>query len=288
MVILDFPDIKKTLFLPENLSECDRRQYADISKLIYCLNSKEINYFEFRILALYALLNLEKPKSIPKTIDENDIKWQQVFLLSEKIDSFFNKTETPEGVKIETKLGYFNNPLPHIKMFNTYFGPKDGFEDVMFGQYVDGLEEYIYFSQTGDVEALRTLFSIFYLGRNENYQLKNAKKKANEIFRHIDIRYLYGFYLYFTSMQEYILGGELMVMGKSIDLSIIYQETGEEKKSDIPGIGMHSVLHDIAESGVFGSYNGVRETNMWQILLRLYELKKKNLDDLKTQKKNES
>lgn len=287
MIIIDFPKVNKTLFLPENLAECDKRQYADMAKLLYMYNAGEINYLDFRVLALYALLNLKSPKSIPKEISEEDTKWQQIFMLSEHIDHFFDRTETPEGTQLEIKLDFYNNHLPYLKLFTTFFGPKDGFEDVEFGQYVDGLEEYIYFSQTGDIEALRTLFGIFYLGRNERYELKNAKKKAKGIFKHVDIRHLYGFYLWFTSMQQYILGGELMVMGQNINLSIIYQETGAEQKSNIPGIGMHSIVHDIAESGIFGSYNKVRETNMWTILLRLYEMKKRRLDEIQNEK-NES
>lgn len=289
MIAIDIPAVKRTFYFPENLAECDGEQFADMSKLVYMFSSGQINYFDFRILAVYALLRLKTPKKIPKVISEDDPKWQNIFRLSQLVDYFFERKENPDGEKLEIKLDFIKNHYPEHKMFGTYMGPSDGFQNVNFGQYVDGLEEYIYFSQSGDLEALRLLFCIFYLPEGEKYSLEMAKKRAKGILAQTDIRHLYGFYLFFTSMQQYILGGSLAVMGNEIDLSIIYQEAAEQKKakSSIPGIGLHSVLFDLAESGVFGNYEGVRDTNMWTILLRLYELKKKEIDQL-NREKNES
>lgn len=77
----------------------------------------------------------------------------------------------------------------------------------------------------------------------------------------------------------------LVVMGNEIDLNIIYQETEHNMESNIPGLGWVSTLFDIAESGVFGNYEQVRATNMWSVLLRLYELKKRRLDEIEHEKK---
>lgn len=290
MIPIDIPEKNKTLYFPENLAECDADQYADMAKLLYLFSSGEIHYFDFRVLAVYALLGMKFPEKIPQVIPEDDVKWQNIFRLSELVDGFFHRNETEDGDKLEVKLDFMTNHYPTHKMFGTYVGPQDGFQDVCFGQYIDGLEEYIYFSQTGDIESLKTLFCIFYLPKNEKYSLKNAKKRAKGILKNTDIRHLYGFYLFFTAMQQYIIGGQITIMGNEIDLSIIYQELPEhqQEKSEIPGIGMYSVLYDLAESGVFGNYEGVRQTNMWMVFVRLYELKKKEIDQINREKKNES
>lgn len=290
MITLQFPDKNKTIYFPENLAECDEQQYADMSKLLYLLKTNEISYFDFRILAVYALMNMKIPKTIPTALSEGSLKWENLFRLSELVESFFERKETSEGDTIEIKFGYLENRYKVHRFFRKYYGPEDGFRNVTFGEYIDGLEEYIYFTETGEIESLRLLFSIFYRAKGEVYNIEKSRKRANGIFKYTDIRHLYGFYLFFTSMQHYILSGQLSVMGSEIDLSIIYQDSSEEKKvkSDIPGIGMHSILHDLAESGVFGNYNEVRQTNMWTILIRLYELKKRRLDELKeeSQKQN--
>ena len=54
---LEILDIDKRLWLPENLGECDRRQYLDMAKLIFMYQIDDINYEEFRVQAVYALLN---------------------------------------------------------------------------------------------------------------------------------------------------------------------------------------------------------------------------------------
>lgn len=281
MITIEIPEKKRLLYLPENLSECDERQYADMAKLFYMLSRKEISYPEFRTLAVYSLLDL-------KAGGESDTKYENIFRLSEYIDNFFEKYTENDEEKIRVKYNYIHNHFPSLSLFGTYIGPEDGFQNVCFGQYTDGLEEYIYYTQSGDIQSLRTLFAIFYLPKGEKYSLEMAKKRAKGLFRSVDIRHLYGFFLYFTSMQEYILSGQLMVMGNEIDLNIIYQETEDNKKpkSNIPGLGWVASAYDIAESGVFGNYEGVRATNMWSVLLRLYQLKKQRLDEIEQEKMN--
>lgn len=88
MIPIDIPSLNKTLYFPENLAECDAQQYADMAKLLYMYQAKEISYFDFRVLAVYALLNLKKPKDL-KNINQNSLKWQNIYQLSELVDDFF-------------------------------------------------------------------------------------------------------------------------------------------------------------------------------------------------------
>ena len=135
---------------------------------------------------------------------------------------------------------------------------EEAFENVCFGQYEDGLEEYINFSQTGELQYLINLFAIFYLRKGEVYDAAKSKKRAKGFFKHIDIRHLYGFYLTFSAIQLWITSGEIYLGGNLINLSIIYQDAGNSVKSNIPGIGMKGVVFDIAESQVFGNYQETR------------------------------
>ena len=52
MHTFDIKEINKRFNIPENLSECDRRQYLDMAKLIFMFQNEEITYEQFRILAL--------------------------------------------------------------------------------------------------------------------------------------------------------------------------------------------------------------------------------------------
>ncbi len=266
------------MYFPEHLGECDAAQYADMSKLIFMFQHGEIGFQEFKNLAVYALLRLRPSGKKYPEIFEN------VYQLGSLVETFFDKEEKDGREELKIKQYYVNNHLPKLRVFpfRRFHGPEDIFEDVEFGQYVDGLEEFINYADTGESIYLRKLFAIFYLPKGEQYDPKTARQRARTVFRFVDIRHLYGFYLYFSAMQLFIMSGEIVVQGNSIDLSIIYQ-SGKAEKSTMPGIGMYGVMNDIAESGVFGSYASVRRANFWAVQRRLYQLQKNNLEE----KKNE-
>lgn len=281
MISIEIPQKKKFLYMPENLAECDSRQFADLAKIIWMAKEKKISFRDMKIAAVYALLGLKRSKKVSAETTEN------VNRLSIFVENFFEKDD--DGNLVEIKLDFQNNHFPKFWLFGNFYGPEDGFKYVTFGQYVDGLDEYIYYTNTGDLEALRMLFAIFYMKKGEKYDYKVSRKRAKSIFKYVDIRHLYGFYLFFSSIQTYVLGGEINVMGNPIDLSLIYTKTGKENfVSNIPGTGMRSIISELAESQVFGPYREVEKTNMWVVLVRLYELKKKELDEQERSKNNET
>ena len=287
MIIIDVPEVKKTLFFPEELAECDYKQFADMGKLIYQFNAGDINYYDFKFLSVYALLGLKYSK---KTQKEDSEKWENVYKLSAITNDFFDVVETEGEKRITLKNYDISNKLPVYKLFRKYYGPETGFMNINYGQYSDGLEEFITYSQSGEIESLRLLFSIFYQCKNwrgklEAYDKDVAKQRANKIFKHTDIRHLYGFYLLFDAFQKYTTSGTVTVFGQEVDLAIIYEDVGGYKSS-LPGIGAYATINDLAESGVFGTADGVRNTNFWRVALQLYYLKKKNIDENNQTKNN--
>lgn len=285
MITIEVPERNEYLYFAEELAECDGDQFLDFAKLLYWLNFGIISYESFRTLAVYANLRMawdKKEYQTPGFIPEDDMqKWENVFKLESFIDNFFDKEKDAEGVEqTHLKLNFIKNHNPVYKLVKTYHGPEDAFENVTFGQYMDALDEFIEFTNSGDFKALRKLFAILYLPKGEKYNKTKSRLRAAGIFRTTDVRWLYGCYIFFSAVNKYMLSGSVTVMGEEIDLRIIYIEVEKSKfKSDIPGLGWISTAHDIAESGVFGTYKEVRETPMWGILMRLYELKKKALDD---------
>ena len=286
MHYLEIPERKQTLYFPENLGECDAKQYAEMAKLMYWLFKGEITYEAFKTLSVYALLNMKHHKKNSK----NELINENVFRISELVKDFFTERTTDDGnIQLLPNQFYIHNHLPVLRFFGKFHGPAEAFENVTLGQYEDGLEEYINFSQTGDLQYLINLFAIFYLRKGEVYDALRSKKRAKGFFKHIDIRHLYGFYLTFAAIQLWITSGEIYLGGNLIDMGIIYQDAGTgTAKSSIPGIGMKGVVFDIAESHVFGSYQETRKEMLWNILPRLYQLRKKTLDEQNSQKNDTS
>ena len=52
MHYLEIPEKNLTLYIPENLGECDAKQYAEMAKLMYWLFIGQITYQDFKTLAV--------------------------------------------------------------------------------------------------------------------------------------------------------------------------------------------------------------------------------------------
>lgn len=272
MHIIEF-ETKGKRYLPEDLSECDQRQYIEVSALIYLYHIGTISYEDFRIHALYKLLDMKPVKGY----FDQDVKYSKIYELSILIDTFFEDNE--EGQKI-IKQYYINNPIPKFKgsLFN-YLGPADEFNDITFGEYLAALEAFVDFNQTGENQYLYKLLAVLYrstyIGKKVKFKSQSVDKRAY-FFRHQHIGIVYGVYLYFASIQKYIATAKLFVEGNEIDLSVLFE--GKTEKSSLPGIGMKGVLYTMAESGVFGNTTDTNNTPLWEILVRMYDVVKRNRD----------
>jgi hypothetical protein len=211
-------------------------------------------------------------------------KHSRIYQLSELIDSFFEP-----GEEKVIKQYYIKNPIPSTLINLTkYFGPENE-EDFTFGEYMDTLEAFLDFSETGEIDFLTKMFAINYRKTPffKRSKRKNCLKYKGEIdlkkFKHNHIGEFYGFYLYFASLNKYISSAKIFVQGNEIDLSIIFE--GENENSKHPGIGMKSILYALAESGIYGNMEQVRDTPLWEILVRMYDVTKAILDEKERLKK---
>lgn len=273
---LEILELNERFWLPENLGECDKRQYLDASKLILMYQMDEITYEEFRILLLYSLMNMEfKPSSFENIQEE---KWDNIFIASEVLDSFFSKDE--DGTK-HLIQDYIHNPVKtvHYKL-HTFQGPKDSFEGITYGQLEDAAGELNNFMKYGEVESLVKLFAIFYLKNGERYSKINVTKRI-KFFNQLDIRYVYGFYLLFVSFFNYLTKECIIVLdGKELDLRILFSSADDSTSTEVEGepesLGMRATSFQLAESGVFGTLPELREADAMMVLVRMYDLVLRN------------
>lgn len=277
---------KGMYYLPEDLTQCDKRQYIEMSALILELQAGTLSYEAFRVHALYKLLNM---KPVNKSINDED-KYSKVYQLSELIDSFFETNEDKERV---IKQYYIHNPIPDfLNSVTPYTGPSDEFNNVTFGEYVDCLQYFIDFNQTKEPHYLYKMLAVMYRPKRysvlnwsrEAYDESKVEKRANR-FKHLHIGIVYGFYLYFASFQKYLTTASVFIQGNEIDFSVLFEEPkNKQKESKLPGLGMKAVMYSMAESGVFGDLQKVRKTPIWEIFIRMYDIVKRNADQEAAQK----
>lgn len=287
MHIIEFVG-KGTYYLPEDLSQCDMRQYIEMSSLILQYQNGVISYEDLRIHAFYKLLKMQ-PVNMA-LLDEE--KHSKIYQCSELIDSFFEINEEKERV---IKMNYINNPIPSfLNVFTQYYGPDDEFNNITFGEYVDTLQFFVDFNDTKDAIYLYKLLAVMYrpkkimsLLRYNRIPYDDTKvDKRAGLFKHLHIGIVYGFYLYFASFQKYVTSAKLFIQGNEIDLAVLFDKP-EEKivESNLPGLGMKGIMYSIAESGVFGDLEKVRATPLWEVHIRMYDVVKRNADEKAAHKK---
>lgn len=290
MRLLEIPEKQITLYMPETLGECDQRQYIAMSYLISQYQAGQISYQDLQVQGVYALLNLKKSKN-KLLIDDEENQLANMHMLSQLVDSFFEEGENGQKIIIQD---YVHNHVPKFKvLLHNYYGPEDSFTNLTFGEYTDALRIFLDFHATGDVDLIYLLAAVLYRKKKWFYPLRKLSSSFNgdkrrtynsnliadraDKFKYADPGFIYGVFLMFSSFQKYITTAEIPWGGKILDLSILF-DTSDTTDENIPGIGMDSILFTLAESGAFGALEDVQRANMWQIFVRMYDLRKRDLD----------
>ena len=275
MITLEIPETGRRIYLPEDLSECDSQQYSEACLLIYKFQNQQLSYQDFRVEMVYKMLNLKKGggKLVKSAVEDMH---SNIYRISQMIDSFFEKNADD---KLVIKQYYINNHSQVITdSFRVWHGPSDAFENVSFGEYIDGLNIYGNMKDGVTEDLLYMLMATFYRRKGREYDPSKVQKNARH-FRYVYFGRVYGFFLLFASFQQYLTSATVTYQGMDLDLSILFEGGEEAPKSDIPGLGMLSVAHQLAETGVYGDMRGVRKANLWEALLRLYDIRKRDLDN---------
>ena len=272
MIEIQIMDNGKTTYFPENLGECDARQFTAVSRFIYLFQNEQITEPDFLSLCVYALLDIQPSKNLDEKT-KTDL-FDNIAFLSHYITHFFEFDQKEKKQKF--KFGFTHNPIPEFTHnYIKFKGPSNEFRNVKFGQYVKGLEYFLDYEAFGEKQTLVDMLNVFY--KNKNPLIPKKLKSLKDV----DLGILYGFYLYFASFHNYISTGTVFYNGVELDLSIIFSASESEKqfKSQIPGLGVKSILFEVAASGVFGTKTEVEETDFWEVLLRLYDMRKQSKDE---------
>ena len=283
MHTIEFPHNNKRLYMPSHLGECDNNQFAHMCYLMFQYQNKEITLQQFKYNAVYQLLNLEPINKSKLNKIEAEKKEANILLLSEELESFFS---TNEDNQIYIKQEFTKNPMPYIPLLKGKLkGPKDNFEDMTFGQYLDALDIFGNFVKEPETELIYDLCATLY---QKGVYNKDDVPKIKKTLKNNFFGYVYGAYIIFTTFQHTINNSLIMVEGNLCDLSILYKKSeGQKKYTNLPNLGMKSVAFTLAESGVFGDYNEVRNSPLWEILARLYDMRVRDLEEEARQKEQE-
>jgi len=284
MHLIEIPERNIKVYIPEHLGECDNDQFAHICLLMFQYQSKELTLDQFKYNAVYKLMGLTKVKNSKLSKFDQEQMHANIYTVSCLLDSFLTKNEEDQ---IYIRQEFRKNPMPSIPMLNgSLKGPKDNFETMPFGQYLDALDIFGNFAKQPKTELLYKLCATLY--QRSNYDPDKVPELVKQLKTHF-FGYVYGAYILFTTFQHVINNSLIMIEGNLCDLSILYTKSSSQKKYlNLPNLGMKSTAFVLAESGVFGTYQEVRKADLWDILSRLYDMRVRDLEEEERMKQTKS
>jgi len=295
MRTIQIPEENIKINMPSELAECNPSEYMDMAELIFKYQFMNMPFEVMKVQAVYKLLNMKAKNRNALDFDpKEEEKLSNIAILAELIESFFDKNDQNQLI---IKQNYTHNPIPSFApVLTTFIGPSDSFMNVKWGEYTDALRAFYQFHATGDVEQLYLIAAILYRPKATNPKSSDDLREVYmssevepriELFKKVmPFGFIYGVFLFFASFKTFISSASISWGGKEIDLKIIFSESETQQAETIPGLGLDSLTFTIAESSVFGNYKQTRLTPMWEILIRMYDLTKKDLETKQPQNDN--
>ena len=229
------------------------------------------------------------------------------FKITKKSEDGSRKTEDgSEGQGAESYEvipNFVKNLVPKVKIgWRKYYGPEDFLGDMSFVEFKDLLYCSDKWMRTKEVYWLDRMMAISYRRKQWFLWLKRMMPGVKyqrrvrynptivdfriKLFEKLDIGAKYMFFQYVMGCL-YMLktdaeGAGIELDGHVCNLSIVFDpkkktEDGSRESEDgssdaDEGIGLSGIIMALAESGVFGNVDRTSETNVWDVISRLYQL----------------
>lgn len=277
--------------------EIRRRDAAYVGRCLHWLERGEIDVDMFRKLVVDRLIGRVNSKVMPMQGEKAWNMWANEGLLADSVDFFFKKGKNGEGQEtIEVIPNFVKNLLPWVRVgWRRLWGPGDFLGEMSFVEYKDLLFCADKYMKTKDPDYLTRMMAIGYRprrlllwllkrmpgfdGRMRVRYNPGAVDYRMRLFGKLDIGAKYIFFEYLMGCL-YMLrndgeGSGIEIDGELCSFSLLFKkgssaEAGEEEEES--GIGLTGLLMSLAESGVFGTIKETASADVWDVLVRLYQL----------------
>jgi len=271
---------------PECIAECTQEQYLMFAGLNLSFLNHEISFKELKVQLLYKLLDLKRSVDLSKNSEAAAKVAENVFRMSELLESFFEVKLTNGKKSRAVRLDYIDNHIPSILLpSGIWYGPKAALSNISFGQYLAANDAFHDFYTYKEVQFLDLLVTHLYVPEGQEYNPKTIDARLKEVAS-LDIAVKYGVCLFFQACQHWIANQNALDIGggHTVDLMVLFKKTVSDTTQNT-GIGLKSTLYDLAETQVFGDLNETAAHNLFEILVFLV-IKHQEAEKLKRNAKN--
>ena len=287
---IEIPQRRLMREFPSEIAEMDREQFIYFIALVLKYVGGQITTEQFKILLTAKLLNIRMGFRYSfMSRQERELANGEIFRISELCGSFFEEIER-DGKKIKSfRLSFTKNFIPLI--CGKFHGPKDALQDITFCEYRMAHGYFAAYLSSHNETDLDHLIAVLYRPAKRFLWLKKLlpsfdgqirtrfNSKSNPLLLEARARKIaklpmaerYGIFLFFAGSEEFLAKGTVNVDGKAIDLSVIYEKSDDDN-SGPPDTGLIGVLYSLAETKVFGSIAKTDNQNLYDIMIRLYQV----------------
>jgi len=282
MTMIEIPTINFEKEIPASFDEMSSEEFIRFAHLYLELQKGAITLNHLKTEMVFQFLGLKYSKwRFELMMEEDKAKiYENIFLISEKIDFLFNQEVTEDG-KINLKVNFpFTKNL--IPKYAGFVGPDDLMNDVTFLEYKNAHVAAMEFIKSQDETDLNWLVATLYRRplikwlKKPTYDEFKTKKIAEKVSCW-PFSVKYAILLNFLAWEEYIRTGTFTIDGNEISFSILFKSSGGDEAND-GGTGLTGLLFTIAETGVFGNVKSTSEQNLYDILFRLYQVQYEKLE----------
>jgi hypothetical protein len=220
--------------------------------------------------------------------EERENAHAEIYRLGELCESFFEEIEHQGQKSKSFNLNFTRNFIPTI--CGIYHGPQNAMQDVTFCEYRHAHRYYAAYLESRDENDLNHLIAVLYRPAKKGLTFRRffagfdgqirvpftsrynpviLEARVKDIAR-LPMAIRYGIFLFFSGCERFLVNGSVKVDGKTIEFSSIYDQRDNEPSG--ADIGLTGILYSLAETHVFGSIEETDNQNLYDIMLRLYQL----------------
>jgi hypothetical protein len=288
MHAVEIPERKIKLQFASCIEEMHPDDFLYMLKLLLQHQHNDISMEKFRDMLCLRLLKIKKNLKYHRMSDEKrELVHDNFSRISELLDSFFIPQKQDGKEIMALNLIFIRNMIPRI---GRYHGPEDALTNCTIFEYKQALLFFNQYNQDRDESSLNHMIAVLYrplrlylsirrllpsfngenrepfTSRTNPRFLEKRSRKISKLPTHVRT----GIYLWFSSCVIYLREGKPIIDGNEIDLGVLYQGSDNDGKS---GIGLAGLLYSLSESGVFGNLEKTSDSNLYDIMARLYQLK---------------
>lgn len=277
------------LIYPDSWDELSRSQAIYAGNLIYLLLNKELEVDQFRKLMVDKFIRRNNSHNDKLSIDDAVNMWANEYQLAETVNFFFKvskEKDAPE--KFELLPTGIENLVPFFRhRGRKYKGPGAFLSGMTFVQFKDSIACSQKFMQGTEEEWLDRLVATLYTEGGKKYDIKDVDQRAKRL-KKLNRGIKMMAFCYFMGCMHTLRtdggGGGIEIDGITCRFSLLFKK---RKNQGNDGIGMLGVLMTLAESGVFGNIKQTADSDIWDVLPRLYQLTLDAIEMERILKRNE-